>query len=71
MEKSPEIVTEPLLCEAIRQGNKSALKTFARNAPPAANAAGTITAAKLVCSKAFKPRFTEVLMKACMNLVGC
>lgn len=71
MEKSPEIVTEPVVCEAIRQGQKSALETFARKAPPEAVAAGVVTTAELVCSKALKTRFTEVLMGACMNLVGC
>lgn len=71
MEKSPELVTEPVVCEAIRQGQKSALETFAKTAPPEAVAAGVVTAAELVCSKALKTRFTEVLMGACMNLVGC
>ena len=71
IEESPEIVTEPVVCEAIRQGQKSALETFARKAPPEAVAAGVVTTAELVCSKALKTRFTEVLMGACMNLVGC
>lgn len=71
MEKSPEIVTEPVVCEAIRQGQKSALETFAKNAPPEAVAADAVTAANLVCGKAFKTRFTEVLMGACLNIVGC
>jgi hypothetical protein len=71
MAKSPEIVTEPIVCEAIRNGQKSALDTFAKNAPPESVAAGVITAAELVCTKAFKQRFTSVLMGACMNLVGC
>lgn len=71
IEKSPEIVTEPIVCEAIRQGQKSALETFSKKAPPEAVAAGVVTAAELVCSKALKTRFTEVLMGACMNLVGC
>jgi len=71
MEKSPEIVTEPIVCEAIRKGQKSALDTFAKNASPEAVAAGVVTAAELVCAKSFKQRFTDVLMGACMNLVGC
>lgn len=71
MEKSPEIVTQPLVCEAIRKGQQSGLETFAKNASPEAVAAGVVTAAKLVCTKSFKKRFTEVLMGACMNLVGC
>ncbi len=41
MEKSPEIVTEPLVCEGIRKGQKSALDAFAKNASPA----GVVTAA--------------------------
>lgn len=32
---------------------------------------GVVTAAELVCNKAFKQRFAEVLMGACMNLAGC
>ena len=71
MEKSPEIVTEPIVCEAIRKGQKSALDTFAKNASPEAVAAGVVTAAELVCTKSFKQRFTNVLMGACLNLVGC
>lgn len=70
MEKSPKIVTEPVMCEAIRQGQQSALETFAKNAPPEAVAAGVVTEAELVCGKALKTRFTEVLRGA-MNLVGC
>jgi len=71
MEKSPELVTEPIVCEAIRKGQKSALDTFAKNASPEAVAAGVVTAAELVCTKSFKERFTNVLMGACLNLVGC
>ena len=71
MEKSPEIVTEPLVCEAIQKGQKSGLETFAKNASPEAVAAGVVTAAELVCTKSFKDRFRDVLMGACMNLVGC
>ena len=71
MEKSPEIVTEPIVCEGIRKGQKSALDTFAKNASPEAVAAGVVTAAELVCTKSFKERFGNVLMGACMNLVGC
>ena len=40
-------------------------------APPEALTAGVVTAAELVCGKAFKQRFGEVLMGACLNLVGC
>jgi len=71
MEKSPEIVTDPAICEAIRKGQKSALDTFAKTASPEVVAAGAVTAAELVCTKAFKQRFSDVLMGACMNLVGC
>ena len=71
MEKSPKIVTEPVVCEAIREGQKSALDTFAKNASPEAVAAGVVTAAELVCTKSFKQRFADVLMGACMNLVSC
>jgi hypothetical protein len=71
MEKSPKIVGEPILCEAIRQGQKSALETFTKQATPEAVSAGVVIAAELVCKKAFKDRFADVLMGACLNLVGC
>ena len=71
IEKSPEIVTEPIICEGIRNGQKAALDTFSKHASPEAVAAGVVTAAELVCNKSFKERFTGVLMGACLNLVGC
>jgi len=71
LEKSSKIVTEPIVCEAIRQGQKSALETFAKNAPAEAINAGVVTLSELVCREAFKTRFKEVLMGACLNLVGC
>jgi hypothetical protein len=71
MKKSPEIVTEPIVCEAIRKGQKSALEKFANNASPEAVTAGVVTAAELVCTKSFKQRFTNILMGACLNLTGC
>lgn len=71
MEKSPQIVTEPIICEAIKAGQKSALETFAKNAPPEAVAASVVATAELVCGKAFKQRFGEVLIGAYMNLAGC
>ena len=55
---SRAVTSEPIICEAIRQGHKSALETFTKKAPPAAVAAGVVSAAELVCSKAFKTRFT-------------
>ena len=54
MEKSPEIITDPVICEAIEKGQKSALETFAKNQPPEVIAAGVIPAAKLICNKSFK-----------------
>ena len=71
IQKSPEIVTDPLICEAIRNGQKSALDSFAKNASPEVVAAGVVTAAELVCAKSFKERFASALMGACLNLVGC
>lgn len=73
LEKSPKIVTEPVICEAIRKGQKSAIDTFAKNASPEAVAAGVVvvTAVELVCTKSFKQRFADVLMGSCLNLVGC
>ena len=66
LQKSPDLATDPIICEGIKKGQH-----FAKTAPPEAVAAGVVTAAELVCSKSFKSRFTEVLMGACMNLVGC
>jgi hypothetical protein len=71
IEKSPSIVSEPLMCEAMKAGQQSALETFSRTATPEIVAAGVVTAAELVCGKALKQRFSEVLMGACLNLVGC
>ena len=71
MQKSPEIVTDPLVCEAIRAGQKAGLETFAKTASPEAISAGVVIAAELVCTKSFKERFAGVLMGACMNIVGC
>lgn len=71
IEKSPEISTEPLICEGVRKGQKAALDNFAKNASPEAVAAGVVTAAELVCTKSFKERFRKVLMGACLNLIGC
>lgn len=71
MEKSPDIVTDPIVCQSIRNGQKYGLDTFANNASPEAVAAGVVTVAHLVCEKSFKQRFTDVLMGACLNVVGC
>jgi hypothetical protein len=71
IKKVPEIVTEPVVCEGIRNGQKSALESFTNGLSPEAIAAGVGTAAELVCTKSFKERFTTVLTSACMNLVGC
>ena len=70
-EKAPQIATESLVCEGIRNGQKSALETFTNNLSPQSIAVGLGAAAELVCTKSFKARFTGVLMGACMNLVGC
>lgn len=71
VEKSPELVTEPIICEAIKNAQKSGLESFAKNLPPEAVANTIVTAAELVCAKSFKQRFGEVLMVACLNIVGC
>lgn len=44
LEKSPEIVTESILCAAIQKGQKSALDTFTKNVSPEAVAAGVVRA---------------------------
>ncbi len=69
MEKSPEIVTEPIVCQAIQKSQKSALDS--KNVSTEAVAAGVVRAAELVCTKSLKKRFAGVLMGACINLVGC
>ena len=71
IEKSPEIATDSVVCEGLRNGQKAALETFAKNASPEVVAAGVVTAAELVCAKSFKSRFRDVLMGACLNLAGC
>ena len=45
MEKYPEIVIEPIICEAIQKGQKAGLDNFAKDASPEAVAAGVVTAA--------------------------
>jgi hypothetical protein len=71
MGKSPATITDPIVCEAIRKGQKYGLEIFAKNASPEAIAAGVVTAAELVCTKSFKQRFADVLTGACLNIVGC
>jgi hypothetical protein len=46
MEKAPEIATEPIVCEGIRNGQKSALETFTKRLSPEAVAAGVGTAVR-------------------------
>jgi hypothetical protein len=74
IEKAPKIAkeaTQPAVCEAIREGQKSALNSVLAKAPADAAAVGAVAAAELVCNKAFSARFADVLMGACLNLVGC
>lgn len=71
IEKSPKLATDPAVCEGVKQGQKAALDSFIKNAPPEAVAAGVVTAAELVCTKSFKARFGDVLRGACLNLIGC
>jgi len=69
--KSPKFVTNPRICDGIQKGDMGSLKEFAANAQPEVVAVGVVSAAKLVCGKAAKTRFRDVLMGACLNLVGC
>jgi hypothetical protein len=71
VEKSPDLKTESVICDAIKNCQKSGLEAFAKSAPPEAVTASVVAAAELVCNKAFKQRFTEVLMGACLNIVDC
>ena len=70
MEKSPKIVTDSVVCEGIKEHQKSALQAFTSKAPPEVVTTGVITAAELVCNKAFKARFADILMGAYLNLTG-
>ena len=70
LEKSPEFSTESVICDAIKDGQQSGLEAFVKNAPPELTDSA-LAAAELVCKKAFKQRFKDVLMAACLNLVGC
>ena len=71
MRKSPATITDPIVCEMIRKGQKDGLEAFTKKASPEAIAAGVVTAAELVCTKSFKQRFATVLTEACLNIVGC
>ena len=71
MEKAPKTATEPIVCEGIRNGQKSTLDALTKGLSPEAVAAGVGTAAQLVCTKSFNERFKGILMGACTNLVGC
>jgi hypothetical protein len=71
MEKAPKTATDPIICDAIKNRHENALEIFAKNASPEAVAAGVIATADVVCGKAFKERFTSVLIGACLNLIGC
>jgi hypothetical protein len=46
MKKAPKIATEPIICEGIRNGQKSALETFTKRLSPEAVAAGVGTAVR-------------------------
>ena len=71
VQKSTEISTDPVVCDAIQNGKQAGLDSFIKNAPPEAVSSGLVAAAELVCQKAFQERFRCVLMGACLNLVGC
>lgn len=71
MEKSPKLVTEPVICEAIKNGQQTGLDNFLKNVPPEVATGGVVAAAEVVCRKAFQQRFKNILMGACLNLVGC
>lgn len=60
-----------VICDVIRQGHKSGLDAFANQASLEVVSAGVATAAELILNKAFKQRFADVLMGACLNLTSC
>ena len=74
MEKAPSLAdqaTDPIICEAIKKSKEVALEKALKNMPKEAIAVGAVETARVVCGKAFRDRFSEVLMGACLNLVGC
>jgi hypothetical protein len=71
MQKSPNINTDPMVCEGIRSGRESALDAFSAGLSPESVAMGVGVAAQLVCRKSFVKRFSNVLTGACLNLTGC
>jgi hypothetical protein len=71
LSKSPEFVTDSVICDSIKMGQTTGLESFAKTAPPEIVDAGVVAAATVVCNKAFKERFKAILMGACLNLVGC
>ncbi len=71
VEKFAPVELDPIVCDHIRNGQKSALETFTGSLSAEAIVAGVCMIAELVCTKSFKERFSGVLMDACLNLVGC
>ena len=71
MEKFAPVALDPIVCDHIRNGQKSALQTFTGSLSAEAIIAGVCVTAESVCTKSFKERFSGVLMDACLNLVGC
>jgi hypothetical protein len=69
--KAPKVVTDPIVCEGIRNGDKLALSNFTSNLSPEQVAMGVSAAAELVCSASFKTRFVMVLKGAYLNLTNC
>ena len=71
VKKSPELSIDPAVCEGIKNGSIKALNKFKSNLSNEALDAGVGLASSLVCKKAFLPRFSEILMDACVAITQC
>lgn len=73
IDKSPPLqaVADPRLCRDLANGDQGALAYIVENAPPEAVTSGLVAASQIVCKAAFRDRFKEVLIGACINLAGC
>jgi hypothetical protein len=64
--RSADFSPDPSIGKGILKGSLPVLQTFLDNAPSKLVAAG----AAVICQKAFRERFKDLLMGACLNLTG-
>lgn len=67
MSQSPFFSTDKAICEQIKNCNKPALTELLKNVSNESFAKGVA----FVCASACQDRMRDVLMGACLNLVGC